>query len=154
MSLHQGLEQLFPSHGEHKVRERLIVPLDVRNFLDVELDYVKESEPANDEKERTLTPDLIRKTEAVNDGRGNQQVALFELTFLHFGFASDIESGDGGCWDGGTRIFHATSTMVRTSRLGRLTGVNIVGFLLGLREGIVRVQALESGCAMGKMNET
>jgi hypothetical protein len=38
MGLHEGLEQLFPSRGKDKVRERLIVPLDIGNLLNVELD--------------------------------------------------------------------------------------------------------------------
>ena len=149
MSLYQGLEQLFPSGRKHKVRECLIVPLNIRNLLDVELDYGGDSEETGDEKERIPTPDLVRQAEAVNDGRGNQKVAFFKVTFLHFGSSSDIESGDGGCCNRDARIFHATSTHIQTSRLGRLTRVNVVGFLFGLGEGVICIQSLEGGCPMG-----
>lgn len=154
VSLNQGLEQLFPSGGKHKVRESLVVPLDIGDLLDVELDCGEWSEQTNDGEERILTPDLVRKTEAVNDGRSNQQIALFEFALLHFGFSSNIEGGDVGICHRDARIFHATSTHVQTSRLVRLTGINVVGFLLWLREGVIRVQALEGGCSTGENNET
>jgi hypothetical protein len=105
-------------------------------------------------RENMLTPDLVRKAEAVNDRGSDQQIALFEFAFLHFGSSSDIEGGDVGCYNRGARIFHATSTHVQTSRLGRLTRINVAGFLLGLREGVIRVQTLEGGCSTGGINET
>ena len=111
MSLNQRLEQVFPSEGKHKVGECLVVPLNIRNFLHVELNYEDESGQMNEEEEIIPTPDLVRKTEAINDGRGNQQIALLEVAFLHFGFSDDIERGDGGC-NRDTRIFHTTSTHV------------------------------------------
>ena len=44
MGLYKGLEQLFSPRGEHKVRERFVVPFDIGNSLDVELNYRGQSE--------------------------------------------------------------------------------------------------------------
>ena len=38
VGLYKGLEQLLSPSGKHKVRERFIVPFDIGNLLDVELD--------------------------------------------------------------------------------------------------------------------
>jgi hypothetical protein len=48
-------------------------------------------------------------------------------------------------------IFHATSTPYKRRDLCRLTMINDIGFLLGLREGVVCVQALEGGCSIGEI---
>ena len=93
---------------------------------------------------RKLTPNLVSKTETVNDGRGEQQIGLLKLTFLHLAFSGDIKGGNGRL--GSKRvsgIFHATSTSFRTPRMCGLTRVNGIGFLLGLRKGVICVQALE-----------
>lgn len=94
VGLHKGLEQLLSSRGKHKIRERFVVPLDVGDFLDVELDYRDRSEWVRDEAGGKLTPHLVSKTEAINNGRGDQYVFIFELAFLHFALSGDIKGGN------------------------------------------------------------
>ena len=90
--------------------------------------------------ERKLTPDLVRKTEAVNDRRSDQQIGLFKLTFLHFALSGDIKSGNGGSGSNGVPgIFGATSTGIQTPRGSGLTRINGVGLLLRQGEGVVRI---------------
>jgi hypothetical protein len=100
------------------------------------------------EGKMALTPDLVGKTEAINDGRGNQQIVFFKFAFLHFGL-SDIEGGNSGYRD--SRIFHATSTLGHTLRAVGLTRVNVIRCLFGLKEQVVRVRALEGGCQIGEI---
>ena len=83
-----------------------------------------------------LTPDLFRKAEAVNDGRSDQRISLFEFALLHFGFFRNVEGGDVRIRHGDARIFH----------------INVLGFLFGLSSRSSTLRWLFDGLEEGNLD--
>ena len=107
----EGLEEVLAVVGEDEVSECVGVPIDIANFLDVEIHYEEKIKFARETEEKEEpTPHFIHETEAEDNSRCEEQIFIgkLDVSLLAPGVVSAIkevpigvkgydDDGDGSC---------------------------------------------------------